>query len=69
MSQSAFIVGALLGGFVLFLAVKGRLATYEQVFWGPKPAPSPSGGSGGGSSSGSTAKTAMEVAQIAMEFA
>lgn len=69
MSQSAFIVGALLGGFVLFLAVKGRLASYEAVLWGPKPSTSGSGsgsaGSSGGSSTGSTVKTALEVAQFA----
>ena len=71
MTQSAFIVGALLGGFVLFLAVKGRLATYEQVLWGPKPSPSSGSSSGGsgGSSAASTLKTAAQIGEYAAMLA
>lgn len=34
MNQSAFIVGALLAGFVLYLAANKRLAVYTGVLWG-----------------------------------
>ncbi len=34
MNQSAFIVGALLGAFVLFLAANRRLDVYTGVLWG-----------------------------------
>ncbi len=51
MNQSGFIVGALLAGFVLFIAARSRLPTYAAVLWGPAPAsPGTSGASGGGSS-------------------
>jgi hypothetical protein len=36
-SQSAIILGALLAGFVLYLAAKNRLGTYVAVLWGPTP--------------------------------
>jgi hypothetical protein len=43
MSQSAIILGALLAGFVLYLAAKNRLSTYVGVLWGPTPdVPQPS---------------------------
>lgn len=48
MNQSAFIVGALLAAFVLFLAARGRLPLYASILWGPAP-----GGAGSGSASGS----------------
>ena len=32
MSQSSVIVGGLLGGFVLYLAVRGRLPIYAAFF-------------------------------------
>lgn len=47
MNQSSFILGALLAGFVLFIAARGRLPTYAAVLWGPAPAP-PGGSSQGG---------------------
>jgi hypothetical protein len=34
-NQSAFIGAALLGGFALFLAARGRLTTYADVLWSP----------------------------------
>lgn len=46
MNQSAFIAGALLAGFVLYVAAKGRLNVYTAVLWGPTAAPAP-GASGG----------------------
>lgn len=48
MNQSSFIVGALLAGFVLYLAAKGRLTAYTNVLWGPTAAPVGSGGNGTG---------------------
>lgn len=47
MSQSGVIVGALLGGFVIYLLIQGRLAVYYNLLLGgagaSKPAvPSPS---------------------------
>jgi len=50
-SQSAWILAALLGGFVLYVAAKGRLQTYASVLWGPTAAPAPTVTSGGGSGS------------------
>jgi hypothetical protein len=54
-NQSAFIAGALLAGFVIFLAARNRLGAYLAVLWGnttaPTPGPGTSGtitGSGGG---------------------
>ena len=38
MSQSGYILAALLAGFVLYLAAKNRLGTYTSVLWGPAPA-------------------------------
>lgn len=35
MTQSSFIAGALIAGFVLYLAAKGRLPVYTAVLWGP----------------------------------
>ncbi len=37
MNQSAVIVGALLAGFVLWIASRGRLGVYASVLWGPTP--------------------------------
>lgn len=39
MGTSSFLVAALLGGFVLYLAQKNRLAVYTGVLWGAAPAP------------------------------
>jgi hypothetical protein len=33
-TQSAYIGGALVAGFALFLAARGRLTTYAAVLWG-----------------------------------
>lgn len=54
MNQSSFILGALLAGFVLFLAARGRLNAYASVLWGAAPS-GPRYGSveGGGTSTGS----------------
>jgi hypothetical protein len=41
MSQSTFIAGALIAGFVLFLAARNRLSTYAAVLWGSTAAPVP----------------------------
>lgn len=38
MNQSALIGGALIAGFVLFLARQNRLSAYAGVFFGDKPA-------------------------------
>jgi hypothetical protein len=43
-TQSGFIAGALLAGFVLYLAAKGRLSTYAAVLWGPTSASVPNSG-------------------------
>lgn len=48
MSQSTFLFAALLAGFILFLAAKGRLAPYGAALWGNTKAPTPSSGSSGG---------------------
>lgn len=37
MTQSGYIAGALLLGFVLYLAAKNRLGVYASVFWGAAP--------------------------------
>lgn len=37
MNQSAVIGGALLAGFVLFLAARDRLSTYAHIFWASDP--------------------------------
>jgi hypothetical protein len=34
LSQSTFIAGALIAGFVLFLAARNRLSAYAAVLWG-----------------------------------
>jgi hypothetical protein len=61
MSQSTFIVGALIAGFVLYLAMKNRLSVYTGVLWGNTAAATP--GSGSSASSGSsTASTVSGVA-------
>lgn len=62
MSQSAVLVAALLAAFVLFVAARGRLASYGAVFTG-KPAAEP--GSGGSSSSGGLGGTLKTVAGTA----
>jgi hypothetical protein len=62
-SQSGWIVAALLGGFVLYLAAQGRLGAYTAVLWGPTAAPAPTLGSGAsGGSSGGLGKLAGDVA-------
>ena len=66
MSQSTFIAGALLAGFVLFLAANNRLATYTAVLWGATAAPEPSGSSGSSSSS-STGDTASALAEFGLQ--
>lgn len=71
MSQSSFIVGALLAGFVLFLAAKGRLGTYTSVLFGNTAAPVGTAAKSGGGLSGtlktigSVAKTVATVAEFA----
>lgn len=52
MSQSSFVAASLIGGFVLFLAIRGRLPIYGAVLWGDTKQPVPSGGLTSGSSSG-----------------
>ncbi len=37
MNQSAILTGALIGGFVLFLAARDRLPVYARILWGDKP--------------------------------
>jgi len=53
MNQSTYIAAALLGGFILYLAAKGRFSAYTAVLWGPTSAalPSLSGSSNSGTSS------------------
>jgi hypothetical protein len=51
-NQSSFIVGALLAGFILYLAGKGRLGTYASVIWGPAPALPTTGGTGAATTGG-----------------
>jgi len=56
MQQSSVIIGALIIGFVLYLAANGRLKTYTNVLWGssaaaPKPGSSSDSGSSAGGSS------------------
>jgi hypothetical protein len=41
MNQSAYLAAALLAGFVLFVAARGRLVTYADVLWGNTKAPLP----------------------------
>lgn len=70
MSQSAFIAGALLAGFVLYIAAKGRLVTYTAVLWGPTQSALPAGGSGGGSADvGSTVASVGKAVSTAAEIA
>jgi len=47
MSQSSYIAGGLVLGFVLYLAAKGRLKTYGQALFGPSPTATSDGKSGG----------------------
>ena len=61
MNQSSFIVGALLAGFVIYLAAKGRLSTYAGILWGPTSAALPSA-SGGSSNSNSVMNSAVNTA-------
>ena len=57
MNQSTYIVGALILGFVLYLAAKGRFTTYAQVLWGQTSAPLPTlPNSGSSQVLGNTAK-------------
>ena len=69
MSQSSFIAAALLGGFVLFLAAKGRLPTYTGILWGPAPAKGNAGATTAppqntSSNSSSADKNAQNLADI-----
>jgi hypothetical protein len=66
-TQSAFIFGALLAAFVLFLAARDRLSTYAGVIWGA-PSAAPLKSSGSGSSGGST-KDAVSAIKSAAELA
>lgn len=70
MSQSALLVASLIALFVVFLAARGRLATYAGVFYGPKPAAPAAGGASKTSDSGgsSTVSTALTVAKVAAMF-
>ena len=69
MSQSAYIFAALLAGFIVFLAAKGRLATYAQVFVGTQAqaVPSKSGGSGLADTVGQTLKN-VDVGSTNLSF-
>lgn len=71
MSTSSFIVGALLAGFILYLAQQNRLAIYTGVLWGDTAAKPPSSGNNASSSSGSdsTIKDATTALQVAAMFA
>jgi hypothetical protein len=63
-TQSAFIFGALLAAFVLFLAARDRLSTYAGVLWGaPSAAPLKASKSGG------SAQDAASLAKSAAQFA
>ena len=64
MSQSTYIVGALILGFVLYLAAKGRFTTYAQVLWGQTSAPLPTASSSSGSSSTQTGISAADIAAV-----
>lgn len=54
MNQSAFIGGALLAGFVLYLAANNRLQTYAAVLWGATNSALPTEAAGATGVSGST---------------
>ena len=64
MSQSGFIVGALLAAFVLYLAAKGRLSVYTGVLWGGSASGSGTGGGGSGSALAGVASLASTAAQL-----
>lgn len=66
MSQSAFTVAILLGGFILFLAAKNRLNTYSAVLWGNTKSATPSSGSSSGGGLGSTIGTAIKIAPFVL---
>lgn len=65
MTQSSLLVGLLAATFLLYLAARGRLPTYTEALWGPKP--SSSGGSSKSSSPDwlSWVDTAAQVATVA----
>lgn len=71
MSQSAFIAGMLLAGFVLFIATEGRLNVYVSILAGSGSAGANnlSSGSGGGSSGGSGNDSTMSDVETAAEIA
>lgn len=69
MSQSAVLVAALLAAFVLFVAARGRLASYGAVFVGQPAAQPGSGGSGSsGGGLGGTLKTVAGTAKTIGEI-
>ena len=55
MSQSGWIAAALLGGFIVYLAIKGRLGTYYGFLVGGSTAGSVSSSAPPSSGTGSTA--------------
>lgn len=68
MSQSALLVGLLLAAFVLYVAAKGRLATYAGVLFDPAPqsgnsAPSSGSSSSSGSKSGINLDTVITLGE------
>lgn len=70
MSQSAYLVGALLAAFVLYLAARGRLNTYAGVLFGAAPSSGSTSGGGGGllgtiGKVVGVAKTVGQVAEVA----
>ena len=56
MSQSEWIGGAIIAGFLIFLAMKGKLATYWRLLTG--------GGTGKAASSGAGASTGSTIGGI-----
>lgn len=67
MNQSGFIFGALLAGFVLFIAARERLPLYASVVWGPAPA-QPSAGGAGGSAGSSGGSIGGAVGHVILDF-
>lgn len=72
MSQSAFLVAALLVGFVFYVATTGRLAVYVGVLTGGGKSDKPgAGGTGatGGGTAGQVVGAASSIAEVASMFA
>jgi hypothetical protein len=74
MSQSGVIVASLVGGFILWLALQGRLGAYWTLLAGggskgATAAPTGSGGGSGGGGGNSAAQTAGKVALSVAEQA